>query len=179
MNQPRVSIIVAMDEKRGIGKTDLGAGKLLWHISGDMKRFKELTMGHALIMGRKTFESVLSYLKKPFPGRTSIVVTHDKDYKYEGAVVVHSFKDALNKAKKIEKDSAFAKASADKEIFVIGGGQIYEQALPFADRLYVTLVDGEHDADTFFPDYSDFKKVVSQEKGESNGLRYTWLTLER
>ncbi len=169
MKKPRVSIIVAVDKNRGIGKTDLGVGKMLWNISNDLRRFKELTIGHALIMGRKTFESVLFYLKKPLPGRTSIVVTRDKNYKYDGVIVVHSIEDALKEARKKETE----------EIFVIGGAQIYEQALPFVDRLYLTLVDGRYDADTFFPDYSDFKKKISEEKGESTGILYTWLTLER
>lgn len=170
MNKPRISIIVAVDKKRGIGKTTLGVGKLLWSIPEDLKRFKELTMGHALIMGRKTFESVLSYLKKPFPGRTSIIITRDPNYKYEEVVVVHSLEEALKEAKKVETE----------EIFVTGGGQIYKQALPFTDRLYLTLVDGEYEADTLFPDYSNFTKEVSkEEKQTEDGLKYTWLTLER
>ncbi len=171
MNKPVISIIVAVDENRGIGKTDLGIGRLLWSISDDLKRFKELTMGHPVIMGRKTFESVISYLKKPFPGRTSIVITHDPDYKHEGVVITNSITDALKKAKN---------SPGSEEIFIIGGGQIFEQALPFVERIYLTLVEGEYDADTFFPDYSDFKKVIyKEEKRTPDGLKFTWLTLEK
>lgn len=167
----RISIIVATDKKRGIGKTDLGVGKLLWNIPEDLKRFKELTMGHPVIMGRKTFESVLSYLQKPFPGRTNIVVTRDPNYKYEGIVVVNSIKKALDQA---------LKAPGNEEVFITGGGQIFEQGLPFADRIYLTLVEGEYEADTFFPDYSAFKKVLSKEEKETaDGLKFTWLTLEK
>ncbi len=171
MDNPRISIIVAADKNRGIGKTDLGVGRLLWSIPDDLKRFKELTMGHPVIMGRKTFESVLSYLKKPFPGRTSIVITHDPDYKHEGVVITNSITDALKKAKN---------SPGSDEIFITGGGQIYEQALPFTDRIYLTLVEGEYDADTFFPDYSQFKKVLNKKEMQTtDGLKFTWLTLER
>lgn len=167
----RVSMIVAIDKNSGIGKTTLEVGKLLWNIPADLKRFKELTMGHPVIMGRKTFESVLSYLKKPFPGRTNIVITRDSNYKHEGIVVVGSIEKALDEAKK---------APGNEEVFITGGGQIFEQGLPFTDRIYLTLVEGEYDADTFFPDYSDFKKVISKDDREtSDGLKFTWLTLEK
>lgn len=169
--KPRVSMIAAIDKNRGIGKTILGVGKLLWNISEDLKRFKELTMGHPVIMGRKTFESVLSYLNKPFPGRTNIVITRDPNYKYEGIIVVGSIEKALEEAKK---------SPGNEEVFITGGGQIYEQGLPFTDRIYLTLVEGEYDADTFFPDYSAFKKVLSKEDRESaDGLKFTWSTLEK
>ena len=166
-----VSIIVAADKNRGIGKTTLDVGKLLWNIPEDLKRFRELTMDHPVIMGRKTFESVLSYLKKPFPGRTNIVITRDKNYKYEDAVVVDSVESALKEAKN---------SPGSNEIFIIGGGQIFEQALPFANRIYLTLVDGQYDADTFFPDYSQFKKVLNKKEMQTeNGLKFSWQTLER
>lgn len=167
----RVSMIVAVDKNRGIGKTTLDVGKLLWSIPADLKRFKELTMGHPVIMGRKTFGSVLSYLQKPFPGRTNIVITRNPNYKHEGIVVVNSIKKAIDEAKK---------APGNEEIFITGGGQIFEQGLPFTDRIYLTLVEGEYDADTFFPDYSAFKKVLSKEDREtSDGLKFSWITLER
>jgi dihydrofolate reductase len=167
----RISIIVAADKNRGIGKTTLDVGKLLWDIPEDLRRFRELTMGHPVIMGRKTFESVLSYIKKPFPGRTNIVVTRDPEYKYEGVIVVHSLEKAIEEAQK---------APGGEEVFITGGGQIFEQGLPLADRLYLTLVDGQYDADTFFPDYSEFKKVLSREdKVTPEGIKFSWLILEK
>ncbi len=169
MNNPRVSIVVAMDEKRGIGKTELGIGKLPWHIPDDLKRFKQLTTGHPIIMGRKTFDSIIALRGKPLPNRTNIVITRDPTFKIEGCVVVHSLEEALEKAKKIE----------NKEIFIIGGGQIFEQAIPFADRIYLTLVEGKYEADTFFPNYPEFKKLVSQENGVSNRIKYKFLILDK
>lgn len=169
--KPRISTIVATDKNRGIGKTTLEVGKLLWNIPEDLRRFKELTMGHPVVMGRKTFDSVLSYLKKPFPGRTNIVITRDPNYKCGGILVVSSIEKALDEAKK---------APGNEEVFITGGGQIFEQGLPFTDRIYLTLVEGEYDADTFFPEYSAFKKILSKEEGETpDGLKFTWLTLEK
>lgn len=173
MSKPRISIIVAMDRNRAIGKTTLGVGKLLWDIPVDLKRFRELTSGHPIIMGRKTFESILSYRGKALPNRTNIVITRDKNFDvsiYENTLVCHSIEEAFRQAQ--------GKAGSE-EIFIIGGGQIYSQGLPFTDRLYLTLVDGEFNADTYFPDYSDFKKKISEESGEDNGYRFKWITLER
>lgn len=184
----RISIIVAVDKNRGIGKTTLDVGKLLWNIPEDLKRFRELTMGHPVIMGRKTFESVLSYIKKPFPGRTNIVVTRDPKLSSSwkrgsgkqilnqvendsSVIVVNSLEKAIEEAKK---------APGGEEVFITGGGQIFEQGLPLADRLYLTLVDGVYDADTFFPDYSEFKKVLSREdKMTPEGIKFSWLILEK
>jgi dihydrofolate reductase len=162
---PTVSIIVALGkhERRysAIGKNN----RLLWHIPDDLKRFKSLTNGHPLIMGRKTHESI----GKPLPGRTNIIVTRDSDYLSEGCEIRNSFEDAIT----------FAKSLADEEIFIIGGSQIYEQAMEHADRLYLTLIEDEKDADSFFPDYSDFTEEKSRENHEWNGLKYHWVTLER
>jgi dihydrofolate reductase len=165
---PRVCIVVAMSRgKRAIGKE----GKLLWHISEDMKRFKELTMGHPVIMGRKTFESILSYLGKPLPGRTNIVVTRNAEYSYPEIIVAPSMRDALANARMLDQT----------EIHIGGGSEIYEQALPFVDRLYLTLVDSEPEADSFFPEYEqEFTTVISNEKRHTaSGVAYEWLTLER
>lgn len=156
-----ISIIAAMDEKRGIGKDN----KLPWHIPEDLKRFRALTSGHPVIMGRKTFESIGRLL----PKRTNVIVTKDPSYKVDGAIVVHSLQEALDIAKQKEQN----------EVFIIGGGQIFQQALPLADKLYLTIVKGSFPADTFFPDYSAFKKVVAEEKRESGGYWYTCLELER
>ncbi len=161
MPGPKISIIAAIGKNRELGKNN----KLLWHIPGDLPHFKKLTLGHPIIMGRKTFESI----GRPLPNRTNIVVTRDSSYEVEGVVVVHSIEKAIEEAKKKDKE----------EIFVIGGGQIYEQALPFADRLYLTIVDAQAEADTYFPDYSEFKKIISEEKNESEGLKYTFLELEK
>ena len=159
--KPKISIISAIAKNRAIGKKD----KLLWHIGEDLKRFKKLTTGRPVIMGRKTFESIGGAL----PHRTNIVVTHHEHFKVPGVVVAHSLKDAIKAAESVEDD----------EIFIIGGGQIYEQAIKLADKLYLTIVEGEYDADTFFPDYSDFKKVVYEEPRTSEGYKYKFLELER
>ena len=165
-------MVVAMSKQnRAIGKGD----KLLWHIPAALKRFKALTLGHPVIMGRKTFESVLNYLGNPLPDRTNIVVTRDKTYHApeglpgQGVMVSHSIPEAIATARTLE----------GREIFVGGGAHIYKDALPVTDRLYLTLVDNEPEADSFFPDYSEFKKVIAEEKREYNGLHYTWLTLDR
>ena len=129
-----ISIIVAMDEQRGIGK----GGRLPWHLSADLKRFKRLTMGHHLIMGRKTYESI----GRPLPGRTMIVITRNQRYTAEGCLIAASLKAAL----------AIAEQSGETEAFIAGGGQVFAQALPFADRIYLTLVHAVTEADVFFPE---------------------------
>jgi dihydrofolate reductase len=165
---PTMCITVALSRRsRAIGKD----GKLLWHIPEDMKRFKELTMGHPVIMGRKTFESILSYLGKPLPGRTNIVVTRNPEYSYPGIIVAPTLEDAIENAKILDA----------REVHIGGGSDIYAQALPFVDRLYLTLVDSEPEADSFFPEYEhEFTKVISSEKRHTaSGVAYEWLTLER
>ncbi len=161
----KISIIAAIGKNRELGKDN----KLLWHIPDDLPRFKKLTFGHPIIMGRKTFESI----GRPLPNRTNIVVTRDSSYEVEGATIVHSIEKAIEIAKGIEN------LPAGGEIFVIGGGQIYEQALPFADRLYLTIVDAQAEADTDFPDYSEFKKTISEEAKEENGLKFKYVILEK
>ncbi|MDP4020470.1 MAG: dihydrofolate reductase [Candidatus Adlerbacteria bacterium] len=164
--KPRISIIVSIGKNLVIGRQD----KLMWPIPDDLKRFKQLTMGHTVIMGRKTFESILGTLGKPLPGRTNIVITRDKNYAPEGAVIVHSLEEAIQKAREIEKE----------EIFIGGGAQIYEQALPLADRLYLTLIDDEKPGDAYFPPYEHlFTKKTFEEEREYSGLKYKWVDLER
>ena len=167
--KPRTSIIAAVGMGRVLGKDN----RLLWNIPEDLKRFKALTLGHPCIMGRKTFESIVAMLGKPLPGRTNIVlVKPDEDASViAGAdvVIAHSIPEALQKAH-----------SLDNEVFVIGGAQIYAQALQHADRLYLTLIDDDKEGDAFFPEYETlFTKKVSEEDGESGGLKYRWLTLEK
>lgn len=157
-----ISIIVAMDEKRGIGKN----GGIPWHIPEDLKRFKAITSGHPVIMGRKTFESI----GHPLPNRTNIVVTRDKKKTISGTIMANSLEEAIRLAQ--------GKPGSD-EISIIGGGQIYAQAIRLADKLYLTIVEGTYDADTFFPDYSAFTKEVSRESHESDGYKYTFLDLQR
>ena len=162
-----ISIIAAIGRNRTLGKNN----ELLWRIPDDLKRFKELTLGHPVIMGRKTFESILASLGKPLPGRTNIVVTRDASWRKEGVITASSIEDAIEKAKS---------APGGEEIFIGGGGQIYAEALPSAQKLYLTVIEDEKNGDTFFPPYeSAFTKMVFEEARESDGLRYRWVDLER
>lgn len=161
MNKPVISLVSAIGRNRELGKDN----KLLWDIPEDMKHFRELTSGHPVIMGRKTFESI----GRPLPNRTNIVVSRDPNYVAPKCIAVDSLQKAIERAKQVEQD----------EIFVIGGGQIYEQAMPLADKLYLTIVDADFEADTFFPDYSEFKKVVSKRQSKDLHYRYTFLELVR
>lgn len=158
--KPIISLIAAIGENRELGKNN----QLLWHIPEDLKRFRKITKGHVVIMGRKTFESI----GKPLPKRTNIIITKDKTY-HPPVIVCHSVIEAIEVAKRKEKE----------EIFIIGGGQIYHQTIPFADRLYLTIVEGTFAADTFFPDYSQFKKKIFAEKRKSAGYQYQFLILEK
>ncbi len=134
----RVALIVAMAENGIIGR----GNDLPWHLSGDLKHFKSVTMGKPVIMGRKTFDSI----GKPLPGRANIVVTRDPSLRAEGMRVVHDFDEALRVAEDI------ARADGAEEIIVIGGAQIYELALPKADRIYLTEIHQRVDGDVRFPD---------------------------
>ena len=159
----RKSIICALGSNRAIGRKN----RLLWHISGDLRRFKRITTGHSIIMGRKTYESI----GRPLPARTNIILTRNRKYKAAGCEVVHSVDDALAVA---------GNSAGAEEVFIIGGGEIYRQFMDITDRLYLTLVDDEpDDADTFFSDYSDFTEVIEEEPGESNGLHYKYVVIER
>jgi dihydrofolate reductase len=145
----RISLIAATGQNRELGKD----GRLLWRLPNDMQRFKELTTGHPVIMGRKTWES-LPQMFRPLPGRTNIVVTRQVGYDAPGAVVVDGLPDAF---------LAAADAPGANETFVIGGGELYALALPYATHLYLTLVDVTADADTFFPSYEKDFKIISNE----------------
>ena len=188
-----------MDDKRGIGKE----GKIPWHIKEDLVKLKRLTKDHVVILGRKTYDSMVWYYNKsgkPMPGKLYIVVTHDKGYKpaRDNAKVAHSLEEALKIAEgqhhyysvsSVIPDSDRGSSSLDSrfrgndykesEIFVIGGGQIFQHALPLANKLYLTIVEGDYNCDTFFPDYSEFQKVISEESKESEGYKYEFLELER
>lgn len=158
--KPTISIIAAIGSNGELGKNN----KLLWHISEDLKRFKDLTSGHPIIMGRNTYQSI----GKPLPKRTNIIITRDSNFQAGGCMVVHSLDEAIEKASEAER----------KEIFIIGGGQIYTQAIDIADKLYLTKVEGTFDADTFFPVYSRFKKEVFREEKKDFKYHYTFLDLE-
>ncbi len=161
MKKAKISLIAAIGSGRELGKNN----QLLWHIPDDLKRFKKITAGHPVIMGRKTYES----LGRPLPHRVNIVISRDKNYQAQGANIVDSLEKALD----------FAQSKDDKEIFIIGGGQIYHQAIERADKLYLTIVEGNFEADTFFPDYADFKKITFKQCGKYSNYKYTFLELER
>lgn len=159
-----VTLVVAMGRNNEIGADN----KLLWHLPKDLKHFKELTSGHPVVMGRKTYESI----GKPLPNRTNIVVSQKKDWFEEGILIVGSIKEALKFAKKI-----------DENVFVIGGGSIYSQTIDAADKLEVTLVDAVLVADTHFPkiDGKIWAKTAETcfEKDEKNNYDFCFQTFER
>lgn len=159
-----VSFIAVIGKNKELGK----GGKLLWNLPEDMKRFKDLTTGHPVIMGRKTWESIPEKYR-PLPGRTNIVITRQPDYKADGAAVVDGLSDAFLAAEKAE---------GAEETFIIGGSEIYTSALPYATRLYLTLVDDSAEADVFFPEYEKDFKVISNESGAGEPP-HTFQTLER
>ena len=134
---PRIAIIAALARNRVIGRD----GELPWRISEDLKRFKSLTMGHPVIMGRKTYESIVAISGKPLPGRDNIVITRSAGYSAPGCNVVHTFEEAL------------AAAAGADEAFVIGGADVYAIALPHAQRLHLTEIDAEFEGDAFFPEF--------------------------
>lgn len=165
LTQPRISMISAVAQKSlSIGNEN---GGLPWKIPEDFKYFKEKTMDHPIIMGRKTFEE----FPKLLPGRMHIVITRDENYKaQEEVIVVSSIKEAIEEAKKLD----------DEEIFIIGGAQIYKLGLPFADRLYLTFVDTEFESSIKFPDYSkkDFE-ITSSKKSSDENFDYEFVVLDR
>lgn len=186
----RVSIIAAIDDKRGIGKNN----DLLFKIPEDFKRMKAITTGHPLVMGRKTFES----LGRLLPNRTHIVITRDpnqvKKLSYQPEFVVDSLEEALGKCSKYyvasskydEKvknihDTKYIIHNTENEAFIFGGGEIWRQAIEkgLVDRLYLTIVEGDYGADVFFPEYTEFTKVISEEKREADGYKYKFLILEK
>nr|AIA18423.1 Dihydrofolate reductase [uncultured bacterium] len=164
----RISIIVAVDEKRGIGKNN----DLLFKIKEDMQRLRKLTDGHPIVMGRKTFDSFPGLL----PNRTHIVITRDPETYAAMPVkphfVVSSLEEGIKKAKT---------APGADEIFIFGGGQIFAEAVEkgLVDRIYLTIVKGDYKADTFFPDYGEYTKVIEHEEMVTTEHQFTFLTLEK
>ncbi len=146
-----ISLIVAMDERGGIGKNN----RLPWHLQSDLKRFRQLTMGHHIVMGRKTYETI----GRPLPGRVMMVVTRKKVYAPAGCLVLHSLEAAIDLA--MDKD--------ESELFIIGGGEIYKQAIGLADKIYLTTVQTDVNADIFFPKFDLEKwKIVACESIAQN-----------
>lgn len=158
------TIVVAMGEKNEIGNKN----QLLWHLPKDLKHFKELTSGHPVIMGRKTYESI----GKPLPNRTNIVISRKNDWFEEGILIVGSIKEAVKFAKKI-----------DEQIFILGGGTIYEQTIDLADKLEVTLVKAHLEADTFFPKIDEKVWIKTSEiyceKDDKNQYDFCFQTWKR
>jgi dihydrofolate reductase len=159
-----ITIIVAVSEDNGIGFEN----RLLVHLPGDLRRFKEITMGHCLIMGKKTWESLPV---KPLAGRTNIVITDNELDCFDCALTARSIGEALSLCE------------ADREIFIIGGGSVYRQFMPLADRLLVTHIHKYFDADTFFPEISDREWYVSEKEDHTvegeEPLRFTYTTYLR
>ena len=163
MVQKNISIIVAIAENFAIGKNN----DLLFHLPNDLKRFKKITSGHTIIMGRNT---LLSLPKWPLPNRRHIIVTDKKDDIFPGCETVFSIEEALDKVKN------------EKEAFVIGGGMIYRQFYPITEKLYLTLVHKSFDADVYFPDidYSEWSELAREDfYDEKNDFEYSYLTLQR
>lgn len=160
----QISIIVAIAANNGIGKDN----DLLWHIPEDLKRFKKLTTGHNIIMGKRTYESLPI---RPLPNRTSIVITDDKNEVIEGCVMAYSIEEAIEKM------------DPEKENFIIGGGSIYTQFLPIADKFYLTLVHKDFEADVFFPkiNFNEWETIeeVKVTNDTSVDFDYTYLIMKR
>ncbi|HET8838828.1 MAG TPA: dihydrofolate reductase [Flavobacteriaceae bacterium] len=159
-----VTLIAAAAENNALGKDN----DLLWHLPDDFKRFKKLTTGHFIIMGRKTFET----FPKPLPNRTHIVITRQKDFSHKDCIVVHNIKDAMELSK------------TDRETFIIGGGEIYELGLPYANKIELTRVHANFDeADTFFPEINLNEWVLIEKtyhpQDEKHKFDFTYLTFLR
>lgn len=166
METPRISAIAAISsQNRALGYNN----QLLWHLPADLSRFKSLTSGCPIIMGRKTYDSIIDYLGKPLPNRTSIVLSRGENIEQTGVITCNSIENALKQAWSLNP----------KEIFIGGGQAIYELALPYTDRLYLTLVEDEPAADSFFPAYEKtFTKIILEEKTIGNP-DYSFVTLEK
>lgn len=162
----RLSIIAALSSNNVIGKDN----DLPWRQSTDLKRLKALTMGHHMLMGRKTWESV----GRPLPGRTIVVITRDPGYKPEGVQVVHTLEDAIR----------MAQDAGDAEPFIAGGAQIFEHAIHRADRMYLTRIHAEVEGDTFFPEFDDVSEwqltdAEHFDADEKNDYPFSFLTYDR
>ncbi len=155
-----ISLIAAVSKNRVIGDSN----KLIWHLPADLKRFKELTVGHSIVMGRKTYESI----GRPLPNRRNIIITRDENYTVQDCEIVNSIEEAL--------------LITNNDCFIIGGGEIYKQTVTLANKIYLTLIDSDFAGDTYFPDI-DQKWFVCEEqvqiKDEKNPYNYKFVTYER
>jgi dihydrofolate reductase len=167
--RPRISLIAALARNRVIGR----GNAMPWHLPADLKRFKALTLGHPVIMGRKTWDSILAALGKPLPGRASIVISRSSGKDFPGATVTHSMPAAIAAAGVV--------ANAADEVFVIGGAEIYALALPFADRLYLTEIHADVEGDAWFPQYSAaaFVEATREPGPPHENWHYDFVTYER
>lgn len=185
-----INIIAAIQNRdRGLGYRN----DLLYQLPEDMKFFRTITKNTVVIMGRKTWESIPEKFR-PLPHRENIVITRQDNYEAAGAVVVSSFDDAIKKARKLAQENCHSELisesrtqtlkqvqsdNKDREIFIIGGEQIYKEALPLAHILYLTIIEGDKEADVFFPPYQDLFKIIEEkEKAQSStGLFFQFLKL--
>lgn len=155
-----LSMICAVGRGNEIGFEN----KLLWDLPGDMKHFKETTTGHTVIMGQTTYLSI----GRPLPNRTNIILSNDDSFDVPGCIIARDLEQLAREHENTEE-----------EVFVIGGASIYRQFLPFAKKLYLTLIDDAPTADTFFPDYSEFTNIISEEAHEEKGINYKFVELTR
>lgn len=158
-----ISIIVAIAKNGVIGDKNT----LLWHLREDMIHFRTITSGHPVVMGRKTYDSI----GRPLPKRTNVVITRDTELQIEGCTMAHSLTEAVEMF------------DSSEEVFIIGGAQIYNQAMPIADRLYLTIIDKEYEGDSSFPeiDYNSWRQISCEkfERGEAFEYPFSFITLER
>lgn len=157
----RIAIIAAMARDRVIGIRNA----LPWHLPEDLRHFKRLTMGHHIIMGRKTYESI----GRPLPGRTTVIVTRDAGYRQAGCLTAAS------------PEQAISLCAGDEEVFFVGGAQMYSQVLPLADRLYLTEIDADYAGDAWFPafDRNVWRETAREHHASAGGLNYAFVTLDR
>jgi dihydrofolate reductase len=161
----KIIAIAAIGRDRGLGQS----GGLLYRLAADFVRMHTVTMGHPLIMGRKTWESIPDK-RRPLPGRANIVVTRQTDFAPAGAIVVHSVEEAI----------ASARALGTEKIYIFGGAEIYKAALPYTDELDLTIVDGTKPADAYFPEYeSNFVEVKRENPVTEDGVTYSFVTFDR
>ncbi|MFM7406526.1 MAG: dihydrofolate reductase [Cuspidothrix sp.] len=164
---PQISLIAIMSENRILSDSTQEHihGGIPWNIPTDERHFLEVTRRHPVIMGRKTY-TTFNY---PIPNCTNIIVTRDPDFQAFGCIVFNSLETAV----------AWAKMSETEEIFIAGGGEIYTQAMPFADKLYLTIVEGDFPGDIYFPEFANFGEITKEEKLEENGFKFKFVDIER
>lgn len=157
----RLAIIAAVARNGVIGS----GNRLPWHLPEDLQHFKRLTMGHHLVMGRKTYDSI----GRPLPGRTTIILTRQPGYRADGCLTAGSLAEAL------------ALCGTDPEVFIVGGAELYAQTLPLADRLYLTLIEADFAGDACFPeiDLAQWRETAREQHTSASGLRFAFVTYER